>query len=641
MTKYKIKIIFLFLTFVFLITNVAFTQDRIIKLDKELKNLAKTNPSLLEMVDVSVSGVSIQEFLRGVASNVKVNISVDPSLQITVVNNFSDVMIIDMLLFLAKEHDLELSITGNIISVSKYNPPVKETPIQKPRELIINYNKDKDLLSYELNNDSLSKVTREITKQSDKNIVLGTSITGKTVNGFAQNMSFEKGIEMLAYSNDLLFIKNEEGIYMLDKPEPTKNNNQGNNANQNFKTTKKETKSKDTALTVIMQGPDSILVKGQSVQIADVVKEVSEKQGVNFCLISEIKGKTNINFSGITYEDILNNLFSGTDYTFKKQNDIYLIGETKAFALKSFKVIQLQNRMVDKIAEVIPAEYKKDVEVKEFVELNSLLVTGQATKIAGVEDFIRNIDKVVPVVLIEVMIADVTKKKTFSAGVNFGLGDNSSQKTQGSLFPTLDMRFSTNTINNLINSFNGFGWFNIGKVTPGFYLSIKALEENGILRLRSTPKLATLNGHEAKLTIGNTEYYVEEQNNVVGTQNPQNITTRTYKPVQANLSVTIKPYVSGDQQVTLDIKVTQSSFTARISESAPPGQVTRNFESLIRVKNEEMVLLGGLEEQSNSDTGSGVPFLSRIPVIKWLFSSRTKEKKNSRLNIFIKPTIIY
>ncbi|OFZ01403.1 MAG: hypothetical protein A2491_19630, partial [Bacteroidetes bacterium RIFOXYC12_FULL_35_7] len=559
----------------------------------------------------------------------------------TVVNNFSDVMIIDMLLFLAKEHDLELSITGNIISVSKYNPPVKETPIQKPRELIINYNKDKDLLSYELNNDSLSKVTREITKQSDKNIVLGTSITGKTVNGFAQNMSFEKGIEMLAYSNDLLFIKNEEGIYMLDKPEPTKNNNQGNNANQNFKTTKKETKSKDTALTVIMQGPDSILVKGQSVQIADVVKEVSEKQGVNFCLISEIKGKTNINFSGITYEDILNNLFSGTDYTFKKQNDIYLIGETKAFALKSFKVIQLQNRMVDKIAEVIPAEYKKDVEVKEFVELNSLLVTGQATKIAGVEDFIRNIDKVVPVVLIEVMIADVTKKKTFSAGVNFGLGDNSSQKTQGSLFPTLDMRFSTNTINNLINSFNGFGWFNIGKVTPGFYLSIKALEENGILRLRSTPKLATLNGHEAKLTIGNTEYYVEEQNNVVGTQNPQNITTRTYKPVQANLSVTIKPYVSGDQQVTLDIKVTQSSFTARISESAPPGQVTRNFESLIRVKNEEMVLLGGLEEQSNSDTGSGVPFLSRIPVIKWLFSSRTKEKKNSRLNIFIKPTIIY
>src|SRR3989339_293800 len=304
MTKYKIKIIFLFLTFVFLITNVAFTQDRIIKLDKELKNLAKTNPSLLEMVDVSVSGVSIQEFLRGVASNVKVNISVDPSLQITVVNNFSDVMIIDMLLFLAKEHDLELSITGNIISVSKYNPPVKETPIQKPRELIINYNKDKDLLSYELNNDSLSKVTREITKQSDKNIVLGTSITGKTVNGFAQNMSFEKGIEMLAYSNDLLFIKNEEGIYMLDKPEPTKNNNQGNNANQNFKTTKKETKSKDTALTVIMQGPDSILVKGQSVQIADVVKEVSEKQGVNFCLISEIKGKTNINFSGITYEDI-------------------------------------------------------------------------------------------------------------------------------------------------------------------------------------------------------------------------------------------------------------------------------------------------------------------------------------------------
>ena len=142
------------------------------------------------------------------------------------------------------------------------------------------------------------------------------------------------------------------------------------------------------------------------------------------------------------------------------------------------------------------------------------------------------------------------------------------------------------------------------------------------------------------MNIGNTEYYLEEQSNIIGTQNPQLTTTQTYQSVKADLSVKIRPIVSGDEQITLEIEVQQSDFTERISKFAPPGSVSRNFKSLIRVKNQEMVLLGGLEEKRASDTGSGIPFLSRIPVIKWIFSSRTKENSNSKLNIFIKPTII-
>lgn len=643
--KIKIITLSLFFTILCFMQGMGQEQERIIKLDKELKQLAKTTPSLNETVDVSMSGVSIQEFLRSVANNAKINISIDPALDIKVANNFSDVLVADMLLFMAKEYNLDLAITGNIISITRYNAPIKEIPKYTPKQLKISYEKESDQLTYELSSDSLVKVTREITQLSEKNIILAPTINNKLVSGFIQNMSFEKAIEMLAYSNDLIFSKSDDGIFMLDKnePQPLKNSgNTGNNtSNKTNQKTNNKNKDRDTALTVEILGVDSISVKGQGISISEVVKDISEKLKVNFCLISELKGKSNLNLSGINYENFLTNLFSGTEYTFKKQNGIYVIGETKTIMLKSFKVIQLQNRTVEKIVEVIPAEFKKDIEVKEFPDLNSLLITGQSGRIEVIENFIRDIDKVVPVILIEIMIADVTKKNVFSAGINFGIGDNSGQKTQGSLFPALDIKFSTKTINNLINSFNGFGWFSLGRVTPNFYLSIKALEENGFLKLRSTPKLATLNGHEAKLTIGKTEYYVEEQNNVVGTQNPQNITTRTYKPVQANLSVVIKPIVSGDEQITLDIKVTQSDFTARISPSAPPGQVTRTFESLIRVKNGEMVLLGGLEEQSDSNTGSGVPFLSRIPIIKWFFSSRSKEKKKSKLTIFIKPTVIY
>ena len=161
-----------------------------------------------------------------------------------------------------------------------------------------------------------------------------------------------------------------------------------------------------------------------------------------------------------------------------------------------------------------------------------------------------------------------------------------------------------------------------------------------MIDIASTPKLATLNSYESKLSIGNTEYYLEEQNTVIGSQNPQNIITKQYKSVNADLSLTIKPFVSGDNQVTLKIDVTQSDFTNRISPNAPPGSVSRNFSSLIRLKDGELVLLGGLERKSKTSSGSGVPILSRIPIIKWFFSSRSSQKENSKLNIFIKTTII-
>jgi type IV pilus assembly protein PilQ len=200
---------------------------------------------------------------------------------------------------------------------------------------------------------------------------------------------------------------------------------------------------------------------------------------------------------------------------------------------------------------------------------------------------------------------------------------------------------NSNSINNLIESFNGYGILNLGKVTPNFYFNINALETQGVLRVKSTPKLATLNGHEATMTIGNTEYYVEERNTVTANTSTTSQSSRIYKSVTADLSVTIKPLVSGDDQITMEISVSQSDFTAKIEPGAPPGQVSRDFTSMIRVKDQEMILLGGLEEKSIRESGRGVPFLSRIPIIKWLFSSRSREKSKTKLNIFIKPTVIY
>jgi len=181
----------------------------------------------------------------------------------------------------------------------------------------------------------------------------------------------------------------------------------------------------------------------------------------------------------------------------------------------------------------------------------------------------------------------------------------------------------------------------LGRVTPKFYATIQALENNNNLNVRSTPKLSTLNGNEASLTIGQSVYFLIENQNVVGGVNP--IVTRSprYEKVEANLDIKITPFVSGNDNVTLGIEAEFSDFIDPTIEGAPPGNATRKFISRIRIRNEEMIVLGGLEEVSKSETGSGVPLLSRIPVLKWLFSSKSKNEQNNKLLIFIKPTIVY
>jgi type IV pilus assembly protein PilQ len=285
----------------------------------------------------------------------------------------------------------------------------------------------------------------------------------------------------------------------------------------------------------------------------------------------------------------------------------------------------------------LPQQTKQDLSIKEFAEQNSFIIWGDADIISNFIKTLEKIDVVVPVILIDVIIVDAGKNFEIETGLEAGIKDTPTA-TSGTINPGLDYTMGAASVNNLLSR---IGLTNLGKVTPNFYVKLKAMETDGILEIRSTPQLSTMNGHSAKMSIGQTEYYKEEMSNMFGYQNPQLQTQTMFKPVEAQLAVNIKPFVTGNGQVSLTIEVEQSQFTARIDEFAPPGLESRKFSSMIRVRNQEMILLGGLEENTNSSTRKGWPFLSRVPVLNLIFSHKTEKNNKSHLNIFIKPTVIY
>ena len=583
-------------------------------------------------------------FVKAIAASNNLNVNVDPALDIKLSNSFSKVTAREVFIFLCKRYDLDILFVGPIMTFVKFTQPVVEKKAAPSKKINVQYEKLADLLSYDLNNDTLGNVTREITRQSGKNIIFSPELSNKLVSGFMQNASFNGALEKLAFANDMKVSKTPDDFYVLEKKQPlvtANNNNQGTN-NNGFGSLTQSNNPNDSKNSGVKIKDGLISMDIQNVPISDVVSAISKQLNKNYFLFTELKGNATLKVEDASYDDFLRLLFNGTDLTFKKQNDTYLFGDRNIEGLRQTKLITLKNRTIEKLLDFVPAELKKGIDIKTFEDLNGFIVSGSQPRINELEAFLRQVDLVVPMVHIEVIIADVRKSNSLSAGIAAGLTSKTGT-TGGTLLPDYNINLNANSINNLINGINGFGVVNLGNVTPGFYVSLKAMESNGILRLRSTPQIATLNGHEASLSVGQTQYYLEVNNNLVNTAVAQQnlLQTQNWKPVNADLSITIDPQVSGDEQITMEIKVKQSSFTERVSNTAPPGSINRDFKSLVRVKNGEMIMLGGLEEDQTNNSGSGLPGLSRIPVLRWIFGNRTKTKSENKLTIFIKPTVIY
>ncbi|MDN3588104.1 general secretion pathway protein GspD [Pedobacter aquatilis] len=629
--------------------NPAFAQDgtteRLRQVEERLRSVSVMVPGLNQKVQMAMSGATVQEFLRALAQANNLNINVDPALNFKMSNNFRSETAMNILLFMVREYDLDINIIGSIMSVSKAASPKVAV---LARDISVKYNAGNDNLSFELNNDSLSEVARKISRLSMKNVVVPINLSSKKVTGFIAAAPFETALEKMAYANELKFVKTNDNIYLFqplgegeelyisgDKETAVKRVNKPANASGSGAGTGAfHLSAKKDA-----QGNKLISIYALNSPILDLVKSASVEANINYFIYSDIKGNVTTHLNGISYDNFLTALLQGTEYTYKRDGGVYLIGDRKLEGLRSNRIIQLQHRSLDTIQMMIPNEWKKGVEIKEFREQNTILLSGSAPQINEIENYIKQIDKVVPMVLIEVTLVDIRKGKAVKTGITAGVSD--SVKTGGTVLPGLDYTFGANSINSFLSRLGNNNSINLGRVTPNFYVKLSALENNSNVEIRSVPKLSTLNGHAANLSIGSSRYYSQSTQNIVPSLNAQTVVTQTFTEVNANLEINIRPVVSGDDQVTLNIGVNISDFIGTPPLNAPPPKSTSKFNSIIRAKNEDMIVLGGLERTESTESGSGIPLLSRIPVLKWLFSSREKSNNKVVTLVFIKPIIMY
>lgn len=717
------SVVLIIITILSLSFAQAQTDERLNSIENTLDSLSTSNKGLTEILDanISLNEVTLSNFLLAISNVHEMSINVSPELnQINITNNFADVTVSNVLLFLCKEYNLTIEFTGQILSIKSYRPIQKD----KTYPIEIDYQPSNETIAIDIKTNNLYEVFKHIMDKSAKNLMYAPGMENLLITSYIKATDFDSAMDKLALANNLTLTKTKDNFYVFDLQ--TQNTADGNarslrqrlNPNLGFK--------------VLDLNNQLLEINFVNAKISDVVKTVGDSLGINVFLASPLEqaGMVSLKTNSISFDNLLVKMFepqvkitSNTkndntttsssnrnnneqpntaktnSYTFKKEGNIYFFGTTNQLSVRKVDIITLRHRSVTlmtdpesitnnnnvrdnyaaanqnysnqtnynnlnnnnlnngnrgqnynntqrqhednrSILDIIPEEIKQGLDFKVDFELNNIYVSGTSARIEFFRDFVEKIDKTIPVILIEVMIVEAQTTNTLEAGVSWGIGD-APATTQGGLFPTTDLTLGAQTINKIINGFSSTSVFNFGRVVPNFFATIKAMETNGNLKIKSTPKLATLNGHRASFSNGQTSYYAIVRRDIIGSDNPQTTEIRNYFPIDAKLGLDIKPYVTGNKEVLLDINVIQSTFGQRIADDAPPDINSRNFSSVVRMKDQDIAVLGGLEENYKSNSGSGVPFLARIPIIKWLFSKRVREGRKSKLTVFIKPTVIY
>ena len=178
-----------------------------------------------------------------------------------------------------------------------------------------------------------------------------------------------------------------------------------------------------------------------------------------------------------------------------------------------------------------------------------------------------------------------------------------------------------------------------------FNAIVNALESNDRFRVVSRPTLHASNNKKATIASGEEIAVPTSIQSGFGggsVNNGSNLVTNSsiqFKTVALQLE--ILPLINSEREVTLDIvqKVDERAGTTRIDNNDIPNIATRVIKTTVTVPNEGTLVLGGLIKSTESNLRSGIPYLSRIPVIGPLFGSKSKVKTRTELIILIRPVV--
>jgi general secretion pathway protein D len=264
---------------------------------------------------------------------------------------------------------------------------------------------------------------------------------------------------------------------------------------------------------------------------------------------------------------------------------------------------------------------------------NSLVIMASPTDYSNLMQVIKKLDRRSKQVFVQVLIAEVSLDKSLEMGLQSGViggGSPNSTLTVAGLYDPLGTLGS-------VGSVIAAG----GALSPSVSASpmnvtavLKALDKNGLLNILSTPNILTSDNKEAEINVGeNVPFQGSATQSTIGT-------TTSVERKDIGINLKIKPQISEGDYIRMDINQEISAVKDSKGQAIDLITTKRSAKTSVVVKDKETVAIGGLIQDTEEETISKVPLLGDIPLLGWLFKSKSKTRKKTNLMILLTPHIV-
>ncbi len=293
------------------------------------------------------------------------------------------------------------------------------------------------------------------------------------------------------------------------------------------------------------------------------------------------------------------------------------------------------------------------VNVQADVTNNALILTGPPDKVRDLRALVRQLDVRPKEVLIDAIIAEVSGDLSKQLGAQIAVLPNSSNHqgpaavsnfTNGALPLTTVAGGSTAIAQALATSpgiLLGFGSNRAGHNRYGLLLN--ALQSNSLTNILSTPSLLTLDNKQAEIVVGQQVPFVTGSYSTTLNQGGGGVVSSPFQTIErkdVGLTLKVTPQINEGNSVRLKLDLTVSSIAPSVSGAADLITNKREVKTVVITDNDSIVVLGGLIQDTYTDSVQRVPLLGSIPLLGHLFRSTSRQRQKQNLMIFLHPVIV-
>jgi len=421
-----------------------------------------------------------------------------------------------------------------------------------------------------------------------------------------------------------------------------------------------------TAVTKQYKGKP-ISLNFQDVPVRTVLQLIADFNKLNLVTTDSVTGNITLRLDGVPWEQALDTVLKVKGLDKRLDNNVLLVAPATEIAAQEKQQLENKQKVADLaplITEYIQINYAKAPDVAKLLaddktrllsprgavsvdeRTNTLLVKDTADVIDHIKDMIKVLDVAVKQVVIEARMVTVTDGVEDALGIRWGVTDvNSSGSTSGKLegldtaangdTPSIADRLNVNLAAAPSSGTAASVAFQVAKLADGSLLDLElsALENENKAEIISSPRVTTANQKEALIEQGYEIPYNESASS--------GATTISFK--KAVLSLKVTPQITPDNNVILDLHVTQDDIYQDVNTGnggTAKALSTQAINTQVLVKNGETLVLGGIYNRSIKKTVQKVPLLGDIPGVGVLFRNTTNTNTKKELLIFVTPKIV-